>query len=147
MSASRSVTSWGGKVHEDILIAMSGVIQPGRSDWDKIMHTLREMGYTFTESALKQHLQKLKRKENGGSSAPGSAPSTPSKKPPKVATPKDKTKGSAGKKRRARALHEDDDEEALALEDLKVDIKKPKLDSFSQGSDRGQKIKEEYGEI
>ncbi|KAI1825217.1 hypothetical protein F4861DRAFT_538307 [Xylaria intraflava] len=123
MSGTRNLMNWGGKVHEDILIAMSSVVQPGRGDWDKIMRSLHDMGYTFTESALKQHLQKLKRKETGNTSGTGSAPTTPSKK--------GKTTPSKAKKRSA-PLDEEEDEEDVpkpkGVKKLKLDRQAPDLD-------------------
>ncbi|KAI1118087.1 hypothetical protein F5Y14DRAFT_447498 [Nemania sp. NC0429] len=44
---------WDSKVHEDILVAISDVLQLSRTDWEHIMSALQKMGYTFTEGALK----------------------------------------------------------------------------------------------
>lgn len=50
--SSNNVMKWNEKVHEDVLIAVN-VSQLPRADWDRIMASLRDMGYTFTESALR----------------------------------------------------------------------------------------------
>ncbi|RYP48593.1 hypothetical protein DL768_005548 [Monosporascus sp. mg162] len=70
---------WDDSVRSDILIAMVKVIKPTPDQWAQIMNVTREMNYEFTEQALRQHLQKLKRaqEKEGGS---GSAPSTPANK-------------------------------------------------------------------
>ncbi|KAI1196518.1 hypothetical protein F5X97DRAFT_344444 [Nemania serpens] len=53
MSSSRNVMKWDSKVHEDILVAISDVLQLSRTDWEHIMRALHDMGYIFTEGALK----------------------------------------------------------------------------------------------
>jgi hypothetical protein len=44
---------WDSTVHEDILVAINDTINLTRKDWDAVMKTLQDRGYTFTESALK----------------------------------------------------------------------------------------------
>lgn len=44
---------WDSNVHEDILVAISDVLQLSRADWEHIMSALHNMGYAFTEGALK----------------------------------------------------------------------------------------------
>ncbi|KAK3953901.1 hypothetical protein QBC32DRAFT_396760 [Pseudoneurospora amorphoporcata] len=82
MSAQRSLTRWDQKTHEDIMLAMFEHFRPTASDMKDIVGLLSPKGHTFTDSALLQHLQKLRRKE-GSSAAAGSdsgATSTPSKR-------------------------------------------------------------------
>lgn len=44
---------WSPQVHEDILIAMFYNLSLSSEQWTKVMADLSEMGYTFTESALR----------------------------------------------------------------------------------------------
>ncbi|RYO93430.1 hypothetical protein DL766_000820 [Monosporascus sp. MC13-8B] len=74
-----SLKVWDDSVRSDIPSAMVKIIKPTPDQWAQIMAVTGEMNYKFTEQALRQHLQKLKRaheKERGSSSAP----STPAKK-------------------------------------------------------------------
>ncbi|KAJ8132779.1 hypothetical protein O1611_g847 [Lasiodiplodia mahajangana] len=104
---------WDQKVHEDVLIAVN-VSQLPRADWDRIMATLHGMGYTFSESALRQHLQKLKKKDAGAPAAPATPPSKAAKQ---------KAAPASGRKRgRKPNVDRDDDDD-----DEKVNLKKPKL--------------------
>ncbi|KAI0116271.1 hypothetical protein GGR51DRAFT_312503 [Nemania sp. FL0031] len=113
-------TRWDQKVHEDVLIAVN-VSQLPRADWDRIMTTLHGMGYTFTESALRQHLQKLKREGPAGPAGPA-VPSTP---PPKAGKGGMKKSTPASSQKRGRkptvAANVDEDEDEKIL-------KKPKLE-------------------
>ncbi|KAJ8112618.1 hypothetical protein ONZ43_g5352 [Nemania bipapillata] len=115
--SSTNTMKWNAKVHEDVLIAVN-VSQLPRADWDRIMVTLQGMGYTFTESALRQHLQKLKKKEGGTPSVP----STPTK--PGGVTKQKNTPGSTSKKRAHQLAVQQVDED----EDEKMELKKPKLE-------------------
>ncbi|KAI1438574.1 hypothetical protein GGR50DRAFT_691110 [Xylaria sp. CBS 124048] len=135
---SRNLTTWGGKVHEDILVAISSAAQLSRGDWDKIMQYLHSMGHTFTESALKQHLQKLKR--NGNGSAAGSNPATPTKPTPKKRSPKKKS-DLANKKRAADAMgdgDDGDDEEAAKPAIKKLKLEKPAVTVKEEVDDEAQ---------
>ncbi|KAM0247362.1 hypothetical protein ACHAQJ_009870 [Trichoderma viride] len=49
-------TSWSAirpNVHEDILISMFYNLTLSSEDWAKVMADLKEMGYTFSEGALR----------------------------------------------------------------------------------------------
>ncbi|KAG8405391.1 hypothetical protein J3458_022048 [Metarhizium acridum] len=58
------------------------------------MNELRARGYTFTESALRQHIQKLRRTQDSPekTAKTGSVPVTPTKATPKRKTRAPKTK-------------------------------------------------------
>ncbi|KAI0878547.1 hypothetical protein GGS24DRAFT_397588 [Hypoxylon argillaceum] len=122
--SSNNVMKWNEKVHEDVLIAVN-VSQLPRADWDRIMASLRDMGYTFTESALRQHLQKLKKKD-------ASAPSTPAK--PAGAAKQKKPTGSTGKKR-THQVAADVDVDVDEDEYDKPDVKKLKVKMEPLGYD------------
>ncbi|KAH6610227.1 hypothetical protein Trco_000247 [Trichoderma cornu-damae] len=72
MASSRQLMKWSPQVHEDILISMFYNLALSAEDWTKVMADLKAMGYTFTESALRQAVM----------AAPKSANATPSGKKP-----------------------------------------------------------------
>lgn len=53
MASSRQLMKWSPKVHEDILVALFYNLVISTDDWTKVMADLKDMGYTFTESALR----------------------------------------------------------------------------------------------
>ncbi|KAL7795253.1 hypothetical protein V8C37DRAFT_401067 [Trichoderma ceciliae] len=53
MVSSRLLMKWSPKVHEDILTSIFYNLAFSAEDWTKVMTDLKEMGYTFTESALR----------------------------------------------------------------------------------------------
>jgi hypothetical protein len=53
MSSSRQLMKWSPQVHEDILVATFCNLSLSSEQWAKIMADLSEMGYTFSESALR----------------------------------------------------------------------------------------------
>ncbi|KAI0406950.1 HET-domain-containing protein [Xylaria palmicola] len=116
---------WDPKAHEDILVAINAVIQPAQADWERVMANLHDKGYTFTESALKQHLQKLK---NG--STPANTPKKPASAAASKGTPTKGKRASATptKRRKAHNVDEDDDEDDKDQKDLKK-IKLDKLEN------------------
>ncbi|KAI9903295.1 hypothetical protein N3K66_002647 [Trichothecium roseum] len=97
---------WDQQVHEDILIALFQHIKFGGAEISKIMEELRDKGYTFTESALRQHVQKLRKTRDSaapksdGVAPDGGAPVTPSKRTP----------GGKAKKAKAAAKMQDEEE-------------------------------------
>ncbi|KAI1170565.1 hypothetical protein F4777DRAFT_583760 [Nemania sp. FL0916] len=99
----RTLTKWDAKVHEDILVALSNTLELSGVQWDSVINTLHQDGYTFTKSALMQHLQKLKKKDGD------SAPTTP--KSDKTPRKKNATPASGRKRSAANALEEDDEDE------------------------------------
>ena len=48
----RILQKWDAECHDDILMAMLKHFAPKTEDWRAIIATLRDQGYTFTESAL-----------------------------------------------------------------------------------------------
>ncbi|GJN74363.1 hypothetical protein PLICBS_008454 [Purpureocillium lilacinum] len=57
----RQIQKWDPAVHEDILIAIFQHVNLSTVDWSSIMGDMRSKGYTFTEGALRQHVQKLRK--------------------------------------------------------------------------------------
>ncbi|KAL7624397.1 hypothetical protein AAE478_005961 [Parahypoxylon ruwenzoriense] len=55
---------WGSDLYLDIARATWEAARLSSEQVDRIMDKLREKGHTFTREALRQHFQKLKRKEN-----------------------------------------------------------------------------------
>ncbi|KAL7922980.1 hypothetical protein ACQKWADRAFT_290889 [Trichoderma austrokoningii] len=53
MSSSRQLMRWSPQVHQDILIATFCNLSLSSEQWAKVMADLSEMGYTFSESALR----------------------------------------------------------------------------------------------
>ncbi|KAI0428998.1 hypothetical protein F5Y09DRAFT_271553 [Xylaria sp. FL1042] len=117
-------TIWNDKTRSDLLQAIIDVAPPNAQQWDEISVQLRAKGYTYNYSAALQHLQKLKKKEGGNSSAPSGTPSVPATpKKAKPAAAKAKTPTPRNRKRQAaHALDNDEDEdEFLAKKKLKLE--------------------------
>ncbi|KAH7272116.1 hypothetical protein B0J15DRAFT_521082 [Fusarium solani] len=85
----RQTMQWDANVHEDILICMFQHLKLSNEDWTSVMAELQKLGYTFTESALRQHVQKLRKNRDTNASnalsaiqaaGAGSATTTPRKK-------------------------------------------------------------------
>ncbi|KAL6826891.1 hypothetical protein J3E69DRAFT_380228 [Trichoderma sp. SZMC 28015] len=53
MASSRQLMKWTPQVHEDILVSVFYNLTLSTEDWAKVMNDLKEMGYTFSESALR----------------------------------------------------------------------------------------------
>ncbi|KAL7944412.1 hypothetical protein V8C42DRAFT_346160 [Trichoderma barbatum] len=53
MVSSRQLMKWDPQVHEDILIAVFHNLTLSTEDWTRVMKDLKEMGYSFSESALR----------------------------------------------------------------------------------------------
>lgn len=53
MASSRQLMRWTPQVHEDILISMFHNVSLSPNDWARVMADLKEMGYSFTEGALR----------------------------------------------------------------------------------------------
>ncbi|KXJ97003.1 hypothetical protein Micbo1qcDRAFT_199750 [Microdochium bolleyi] len=88
-------TIWSDKTRSDLLIAIMENTSPSEDEVTRIMAKVQEQGYVYNWSAAKQHIQKLKRKENGGASTgTGGTP---------AATPTSKATGG-GRKRKTDAL-------------------------------------------
>ncbi|KAH7040561.1 uncharacterized protein B0I36DRAFT_310984 [Microdochium trichocladiopsis] len=132
MSDKRTTQRWSDEVHTDILCAMADSISFSPPQWTAIMDTLKGKGYTFTESALKQHIQKLKRKEGGTTSTSNTPVATPASKGgrkrktdtpgPDAGTPtKKRGRKPAAKKEKS----EDEDEQfetKVKLDDMDDDV-------------------------
>ncbi|PTB67510.1 hypothetical protein BBK36DRAFT_3520 [Trichoderma citrinoviride] len=107
MAAPRQLMRWTPEVHQDILIAVFHNLSLCPEDWAKVMADLKDMGYSFSESALRQHVQKLrKNRDTAGivaASEPGAATT-----PRKSATP-------TPRKRRSAKNNIDDMDDALNL--------------------------------
>ncbi|CAJ2510971.1 Uu.00g065960.m01.CDS01 [Anthostomella pinea] len=113
-------TSWSEETHHDILMATFAVMKPTGAQWKLITEQLHGLGYGFSANALKQHLQKLKRKEKGGT--------------PKKATASAPAKGGAApaaRKRKAAEQAEDDDD---GEDDDIVEVPTPKKTRGSKAS-------------
>ncbi|KAI0192660.1 hypothetical protein EV127DRAFT_426071 [Xylaria flabelliformis] len=134
MSSPRALTKWDPKVHEDILVAISDVLKLGREDWARVIQALHAMGYSFTESALKQHLQKLKRKEGDKKNEKDEDEQATPKKT-KAATGRAKktggTPGTPSQKKRNRAnVDLDEDEDEIKVKKLKFEPQAPNLGQY-----------------
>lgn len=53
MASSRQLMKWTPQVHEDILVSVFYNLTLSTEDWAKVMNDLKEMGYTFSDSALR----------------------------------------------------------------------------------------------
>ncbi|WAO87950.1 Hypothetical protein NCS54_00527300 [Fusarium falciforme] len=116
--AKRQTMQWDANVHEDILICMFQHLKLSNEDWTSVMAELQKLGYTFTESALRQHVQKLRKNRDTNatnaltaiqSAGAGSATTTPRKKA--TTTPR--------KRKNAKNTPADDDD----VEDEKMKLK------------------------
>ncbi|KAI1020742.1 hypothetical protein LB504_012001 [Fusarium proliferatum] len=118
--AKRQVMQWDANVHEDILISLFQHIKPSAEDWSNVMGDLQQKGYTFTEGALRQHVQKLRKNrdttaiQNSGGSENG----TPRKRAPGTKTPSKRTPSKRKATKSASVVDEDED-----LEDEKMQLK------------------------
>ncbi|GAP85715.2 hypothetical protein SAMD00023353_1300050 [Rosellinia necatrix] len=112
---------WGADAHEALAVAlarMHGAIKP--DEQEAILQDMKASGFETTWEAVRQHLQKLKKKDVDASATP-SAPATP-KKSGKATAAKAKTPTSS--KRKA-MINDNTDED----ENDKVDLKKPKFEA------------------
>lgn len=116
-------TKWDDAAHVRLFVAIWNQLNATftNEDKDAIVAAMVQEGYDFNWNAIRQHLQKLKRKD-------GDAPATPkkaAKDTPTKATPSKakKAAGSVGKKRKNQAVDNVDDDE-----DEKVKVKKLKLE-------------------
>ncbi|KAF7542869.1 hypothetical protein G7Z17_g11208 [Cylindrodendrum hubeiense] len=114
----RQTMRWDANVHEDILICLFQHLKLSTQDWASVMQDLHAMKYTFTESALRQHVQKLRRNRDttGFEAAVGGTRSETST-PRKAATPR--KRNTPAKKSKALISADADDEE-----DEKQNLKK-----------------------
>ncbi|KAJ5002312.1 hypothetical protein K4K48_000281 [Colletotrichum sp. SAR 10_66] len=106
---SRHYQKWTPEIDQQILAAMVKVMIPTAEQYNAIMEELEPCGYGFTAITMKQHLQKLQKKEatvaaDNGEGNGASAASTPKAK--KTATPRKRKTPSKKAK-----TEEDDDEE------------------------------------
>ncbi|KAL6860284.1 hypothetical protein ACO1O0_004311 [Amphichorda felina] len=113
--ATRNTQKWDQKTHEDILIEIFTNMTIPTAEIQKIIAKLREKGYTFSESALRQHIQKLRKNRditgiNNAAGGNSTDTGTPAKATPKkTATPR---KRATPKKAKGKAVAASDDEEA-----------------------------------
>ncbi|KAL2018652.1 hypothetical protein VTK56DRAFT_555 [Thermocarpiscus australiensis] len=142
MERHRAEAKWTDKAHFALLLALTDALLakgPLVSNKDVIMAALEERGLTFTWEAVRQHLQKLRRKEGAGpagaaaagsdSAGPsGSATATPKtpKTPGRKKTTVKKEPGSStpSKRKSAATVNIDSDSD----EDVKPKVKKQKED-------------------
>ncbi|KAK5997103.1 hypothetical protein PT974_02455 [Cladobotryum mycophilum] len=98
--APRQLMKWDPKVHEDVLVAMFPHLTLAPEAWEKVMSELQQMGYAFTENALRQHVQKLRKNRDTtgiqAAASPAAAAAATAKAPP---TPR-KTAAAGSRKRR-----------------------------------------------
>ncbi|KAG8669839.1 hypothetical protein FPOAC2_09180 [Fusarium poae] len=121
----RQVMVWDANVHEDILISLFQHIKPSSDDWTNVMNDLQGKGYSFTESALRQHVQKLrKNRDTAGIQNSGSEAGTPRK--PRATAPKTPKRAPKRKAPAKSASIPDEDEEDL--EDMKLQLKMEETD-------------------
>ncbi|KAJ1338125.1 high mobility group AT-hook protein 2 [Microdochium nivale] len=129
-------TIWNDKTRSDLLIAIMDNISPTDAEVDRIMAKVNEQGYIYNWSAAKQHIQKLKRKEGGGTASTASTPAaTPSSKAgggrkrktdataaggADAPTPTKKSRGRKPKKEKAD--DDEDFEEKVKLDDMDEDV-------------------------
>ncbi|KAM7222045.1 hypothetical protein V8F06_002550 [Rhypophila decipiens] len=101
---------WTTEAYKDVLMALNNHFCPNAADCRAIIGELRSKGWSYSDNALLQHLQKLRRKEGGaangvnsgndeaatpnkkgkrGPAAGAKKEKTPKRKPTKNAAPKD----------------------------------------------------------
>ncbi|GKT57032.1 hypothetical protein ColTof4_11184 [Colletotrichum tofieldiae] len=103
-------TLWDDRARSDLLVAFLTATKPSKEDWDRALAVVHGNGYTYTASAVMQHIQKLQRKEQtAGDSGEGS--STPVKKATKKTTTPRKRKTPAKAKAEAEAEDAEENEE------------------------------------
>ncbi|KAH8678000.1 hypothetical protein BX600DRAFT_545677 [Xylariales sp. PMI_506] len=164
---------WDAGVHEDILVAMVDSINPTQDQYERIIAQLSQMGYTFSSSALKQHLMKLRKKDGGDGASPAkSAQGSPGRH---GGTPSKKAGGSAKRKapqplsfddsdgdidrdiptpskKAKRKIGDEDDEDvkpSAVLNSLPAasKLKNATSASYSSGIPFATEIKDEVGEV
>ncbi|OAA64404.1 hypothetical protein SPI_03051 [Niveomyces insectorum RCEF 264] len=117
MSVNRQ--AWDATAHLDLLVAVWDTLQPTGEQIRHILERTSEMGYSYTNRALTQHLQKLRRTAtDAGTSAPGT-PKTP-KTPRTPRTPKVKGTPSKNSKRKSVKEEIDDGDDAAYSPSKKV---------------------------
>ncbi|KAI5466912.1 hypothetical protein BGZ63DRAFT_398537 [Mariannaea sp. PMI_226] len=109
--SNRQTMKWDANVHQDILIVLFQHIKLSSQDWEKIMNDLHAMDYTFTESALRQHVQKLRRTRDTSSIQNAGSGITSSFSTPKKETPRKRLGTGSGKKRKLFKAPGDDDDD------------------------------------
>ncbi|UNI20057.1 hypothetical protein JDV02_006184 [Purpureocillium takamizusanense] len=161
----RQVQRWNPTVHEDILIAIFQHVNLSTVNWSSIMNDMRGKGYTFTEGALRQHVQKLRKNRDmsaleGAAEDNGATPTKPaaankrggrgrkavSKKNVREYSPVDDTEEKLQLKREA-----SDDEDTL---DVETPVKKQRIkreymeeDNEGFGAELGEGYHAEAGEV
>ncbi|KPM37195.1 hypothetical protein AK830_g9352 [Neonectria ditissima] len=127
--AGRQTMKWDANVHEDILICLFQHLKLSTTDWTSVMNDLKVMGYTFTESALRQHVQKLRRNRDADgvqATVGGSSPATST--PRAKATPR--KRATPAKKSKAMANLEEEDEQNEKL-NLKLEMDSDQEEPFT----------------
>ncbi|KAM0516689.1 hypothetical protein ACHAPE_005323 [Trichoderma viride] len=114
MSASRQLMKWSPQVHQDILIATFCNLSLSSEQWAKVMADLSKMGYTFSENALRQHVQKLRkaRDTNGIVTAADPSAAGTSKA---SATPRKAAATPRKRKTPIKEIEEDDEDDDVKL--------------------------------
>ncbi|KAJ0304107.1 hypothetical protein COL516b_005997 [Colletotrichum fioriniae] len=129
---SRSMIRWTAEIDQQILVAMVKTMVPSTDQYSLVIDELHALGHTMTVSALKQHIQKLQRKElpaGDGGEGEASASATPKKAGKKAATPKKSGTPATPRKRKtpakSKAKVEEADEEDEEDEQEAPPPKKP----------------------
>ncbi|PHH70004.1 hypothetical protein CDD80_6320 [Ophiocordyceps camponoti-rufipedis] len=141
----RQVMRWTPEVHEDILLAIFQHLTLSAADFESIVADLRERGYSFTESALRQHVQKLRRNRDAGGKATGTPTKAPAGPKKKAASKKNKKEMSPVDdddevKNLKREPEDDDDGELVVKTPVKKRVKKEVKKETSSGEDNTDEI-------
>lgn len=107
----RQVMRWDEKVHQDILLAIFQHVKFTSDQMGPIMSDLTGIGYTFSESALRQHIQKLRREQGSPEKAAAkNGDDTPEPATPTKATPRKRKTPTTKKAKSAATMERSDDE-------------------------------------
>ncbi|KAJ4197495.1 hypothetical protein NW755_000193 [Fusarium falciforme] len=118
--AKRQTMQWDANVHEDILICMFQHLKLSNEDWTSVMAELQKLGYTFTESALRQHVQKLrKNRDTNATNALTAIQAAGAGSATTTTTPRKKATTTPRKRKNAKNTPADDDD----VEDEKMKLK------------------------
>ncbi|KLU81625.1 hypothetical protein MAPG_00710 [Magnaporthiopsis poae ATCC 64411] len=105
----------------DLMEAFFYLNPPTKDQQAQIVEFLRGRGHDMTWDAIRQHLQKLKRKEpGGGAGGADGGPKTPAKRGGRGG-------GASGSKRKAKAVATVQDDDDLAEEAIQTPSKKPRV--------------------
>ncbi|KAF6820026.1 hypothetical protein CSOJ01_01094 [Colletotrichum sojae] len=130
-SMSRQTMKWTTEVDQHILVAMVKTFNPSSEQYDSVMSFLEPAGYGFTVSALKQHIQKLQRKEAAQANDNGEGPSTSAPVTPKK-TPAKKAATPRKRKTPAKKAKSEEDEDDNAEEPTPKKLRAPERPTFAE---------------